>query len=106
MGASARDGADGGKAGAREQPSGKGGFTCRPFQNRAQPTTILGSSHADGLRAIIEERSDDPGRPARRSPKKADGQSEGLYAHMLQKRAMYGIDPAQRLSLMRRGSRR
>jgi len=32
----------------------------------------------------------------------AEAMIDGLYVHLMQKRAMYGIDPAQRLRLLRR----
>jgi len=53
------------------------------------------------FRAILES---DPMTPADRETlaEQAEAMIDGLYAHMLQKRAMYGIDPAQRLRLLRR----
>jgi C-terminal processing protease CtpA/Prc len=66
------------------------------------PDHDLGAIHTlPDFRAILES---DPMTPADRETlaEQAEAMIDGLYAHMLQKRAMYGIDPAQRLRLLRR----
>ena len=66
------------------------------------PDHDLGAVHTlPDFRAILES---DPMTPADRETLagQAEAMIDGLYAHMLQKRAMYGIDPAQRLRLLRR----
>jgi hypothetical protein len=66
------------------------------------PDHDLGAVHTlPDFRAILES---DPMTPADRETLAAQAEAmiDGLYVHMLQKRAMYGIDPAQRLRLLRR----
>ena len=66
------------------------------------PDHDLGAVHTlPDFRAILES---DPMTTADRETlaEQAEAMIDGLYAHMLQKRAMYGIDPAQRLRLLRR----
>jgi hypothetical protein len=66
------------------------------------PDHDLGAVHTlPEFRAIIES---NPMTPADRETlaEQAEAMIDGLYVHLLQKRAMYGIDPAQRLRLLRR----
>jgi C-terminal processing protease CtpA/Prc len=66
------------------------------------PDHDLGAVHTlPEFRAIIDS---NPMTPAERETLagQAEAMIDGLYAHLLQKRAMYGIDPAQRLRLLRR----
>jgi peptidase S41-like protein len=66
------------------------------------PNHDLGAVHLlPDFRAIIEG---SPMTPADREmlAEQAEAMIDGLYVHLLQKRAMYGIDPAQRLRLLRR----
>ena len=66
------------------------------------PGHDLGAVHTlPEFRAIIES---SPMTPAQRETlaEQAETMIDGLYVHLLQKRAMYGIDPAQRLRLLRR----
>ena len=66
------------------------------------PDHDLGAVHTlPEFRAIIDG---NPMTPAERETlaEQAEAMIDGLYVHLLQKRAMYGIDPAQRLRLLRR----
>jgi C-terminal processing protease CtpA/Prc len=66
------------------------------------PDHDLGAVHTlPEFRAIIDS---NPMTPAERETlaEQAEAMIDGLYVHLLQKRAMYGIDPAQRLRLLRR----
>ena len=66
------------------------------------PDHDLGAVHTlPDFRVIIDS---NPMTSAERETlaEQAEAMIDGLYVHLLQKRAMYGIDPAQRLRLLRR----
>lgn len=66
------------------------------------PDHDLGAVHTlPEFRAILDST---PMTPADRETlvEQAEAMIDGVYVHLLQKRAMYGIDPAQRLRLLRR----
>ena len=66
------------------------------------PDHDLGAVHTlPEFRTILDS---NPMTPADRETlaEQAEAMIDGIYVHLLQKRAMYGIDPAQRLRLLRR----